>query len=874
MTRTNAIILTMVVGLGVAAAGCKRAVHANAPTPAPQAGAEDDYRKHEEWFMFQRTYPNNVIPVEARRKAWESLKQRGLLQPQSSAPSWNSVGPISTTADFSTDPLETGRINAVAVSPADQNVVLVGSAAGGVWRSSDAGATFVPVSDNNVDLAVGSISFAPSDPSIVYAGMGDPYNGILGTGVLKSTDEGQTWTRVDDGSLPQPGLVTRIKVDPLNPNRVYLAQYADFDLSNGVLFSSGFFLSTNGGVTWTKTFPGLPRDLVINPSNHEILYLAMSRVDQAPNLPGLFQSTDGGQTWGQILLLPYNPNQTFDVYSAMSADGQMLYVYSGGNVGNNFQLNLYLSTDGGKTFRPRSVSGIDPGQFGYNSYIEIDPNNPTTVYVGSRDVYKSTDGGGSSWVNLTKAFTETAQGFGFSPDKGISHADQHALTFVPGSSTNIYIGNDGGLSFSTDAGNSYVSLNTSLSLTMFYSIKMDPGNPLASYGGTQDNGVQRRVSGSVWNQMVTGDGGNLLISPKDDQTLLVTDDGANIFQFGTQGNFETVLASPQTFGEAGSSPRAAFLCPIFTDTVDSTIYFCTWRMFKSTDIGVTWNPTAGTTDLTKGVTANGPDVVTAGAVGPANPNIIYTGSAQGRVMVSQDGGAAWTDITGSLPNRSVSGIAVDSTDSATAYLTFSGYLAGHIFKTSDMGAKWTDITGNLPDLPVHCVLIDPRNPRALYVGNDIGVFQSAFGGPVWQPLINGIPPVMIQALSANQSGLIQAGTYGRGAYQITPALPPIPFTLTAAQASLTAAPGATVSVDLSINRIGGYTDKVVFAGPPGLPTGVKVKGAKQVSTKGSSAVFKLKLAANTTPGTYPLAFTAADSKIGLTQTASVVLTVQ
>src|SRR5262249_12520445 len=160
--------------------------------------------------------------------------------------------------------------NAIAVSPADPNVILVGSSAGGIWRSSDAGHTFVPASDSQVDLEVGSIAFAPSNPNIVYAGMGDFAGGLLGHGVLKSLDGGQTWARVDNSSLRGPGLVSGIGVDPGNPNLVYLSQYDV--LSGSSLFASGFNRSTDGGVNWTRTLGGLPTDLAVDQANPGTLY--------------------------------------------------------------------------------------------------------------------------------------------------------------------------------------------------------------------------------------------------------------------------------------------------------------------------------------------------------------------------------------------------------------------------------------------------------------------------------------------------------------------------------------------------------------------------------------------------------------------------
>jgi photosystem II stability/assembly factor-like uncharacterized protein len=875
MTRRRGLFAALILVVALVLSGCMK--RNGVPTPPPQQGESgDDYRRHEEWFRFQRMYPNKNVPTDARRKAWESLKKQRGLSPQATGPAWSSIGPISTTTDFPADPLETGRINSIAVSPANPQLVLVGGASGGIWRSTDAGNTFVPVSDDQVDLAVGSICFSASNPSVAYAGMGDPYGGILGTGVLKSIDAGQTWTRVDNGSLPEPGIVARIRVDPTNPDRVYLAQYAQ--LVNGELFASGFYFSTDGGVSWTSSLSGLPRDLVISPINPHVLYLTMIIVDQGQALgdAGLYESQDGGATWNSILALPFDFGGTDDVYTAVSTDGQTIYVYSGGTIGSSFQLDVKRSTDAGQTWSSRGTTGIDSGQFGYNSYLEVDPNNPNLVYVGSRDVYMSSDGGGSKWTNLTTSWTQGINGFGFSPATGLTHTDQHALTFVPGTPNAFYIGNDGGLSLSTDGGNTYASLNSSLSLTQFYSTALDPGNPNLSYGGSQDNGVQRRLSGfsasNAWNQMITGDGGPLLINPANTQMLFAADDGGNIFRYLDDGaTFDATIANDGTFGELGSDPRIAFVAPLFNDGVHPTMYFGTWRLFKSTNLGDSWVLTSQK-DLTKGITSSGPDVLTAGAVGPGDPNVIYTGSSQGRVMVSKDGGSKWTDITDNLPNRYVTWIAVDSGNPSTAYVTFSGYLSGHVFETTNMGATWTDISGNLPDLPINSLLIDPTNAGTLYIGNDIGVFQSVVGGSLWQPLSNGLPPAVAQALTANQSGLIQVGTYGRGAFQIIspPAQPG--FGLIPSSSFPVVSIGQSVQVQTNVVASGG------FAGPVNLTasivpanSGVSASFSPSPVNAGGSSTLNLATTPNVAAGVYTLTLTGTSG--GLTEMTTLTLNV-
>ncbi|HLM01697.1 MAG TPA: hypothetical protein VK400_11630, partial [Pyrinomonadaceae bacterium] len=281
------------------------------PVRQPRTAGEfaENAEARSEWFMFERTFPSGEVPTDARRRAWASRPVDARLDESSAAttaavPQWQSIGPQATESDIPNWGLTSGRINAIAVSPANPQLILIGAATGGIWRSTDGGTTFLPVTDSQVDLSVGSIAFAPSDNSIVYAGMGDKASNYFGSGVLKSTDGGQSWTRVSNATLPSPGRVSQIEVDAANPNRVYVAQYANRQ-GNGS-FASGFYYSTDGGVNWTKTISGLARDLVRHPTLPNTLYLGMARVDGAvPTTGGVFKSDNGGQSWTRIYTAPF-----------------------------------------------------------------------------------------------------------------------------------------------------------------------------------------------------------------------------------------------------------------------------------------------------------------------------------------------------------------------------------------------------------------------------------------------------------------------------------------------------------------------------------------------------------------------------------------
>ena len=723
-------------------------------------GDEADNEARNDWFLYPRQFPFGKIPAGARRRAWDAARpQAGLNTPQDESPRhWRNIGPVGVNSFFPNNWGKTsGRLNAIAVAPNDPNLLLLGSGTGGIWRSTDGGVNFAPVSDNASETNVGSIAFAPSQPAVVYASMGDAFNGYLGSGVLKSTDAGATWARVSNAAtLPEGSFNFKILVDPQDPNRVYLSQTSFNPRDGNAVIVGGIFISTDGGVNWTKTFDGQCRDLAINPADPNILYLAARRFQVAGSATtGVYRSTNRGQTWSLLLASPLaTPSDTR--LAVTPADPQRIYFYTGLTTGS---LQVLVSADGGANWTNRGANGIDPGQFAYNSYIVADPANPNTLYVGSRDVYKSVDGG-VSWTNITRSFN--GANFGYTPTQSNAHPDQHAFAFAPNDPNTIYVGNDGGIYKSTNAGAGFTSLNATLSLSQAVGFTLHPTDNSISYMGTQDNGSQRRLSGTDWREFSTGDGGNNVVPAISASKVFSTYVYGSVSRFGNNGQtFEGQVGTEATFGESATTPRIAFYPPFVGNGVDDTIYFGTYRLFVSANLGASWTAPAGVTDLTTG----GTDVLNAIAVAKSNINVIYTGSRSGRAMRSNDGGVNWTNITTGLPARTITAIKVSPTNPATAWLAVSGFGSGHIFKTSDSGATWVNISGDLPNIPVTAILPDPLDSATLYLGTDLGVFRSPAGGNTWTHFNFGIPPVPVTQLVANTKNRIMAATYGRGIYE-------------------------------------------------------------------------------------------------------------
>lgn len=721
--------------------------------PKTEGEFEGDQQQREDWFIRQRMYPFNKIPDDARRKAW--LSRPAEFRPNSinAGTTWKSIGPLPTTSAFPANwGVTSGRINAIAVHPTNSQIVLIGGATGGVWRSADGGATFVSTSDNQVDLAVGSIVFAPSNPNIVYAGMGDKASSYLGSGVLRSTDAGLTWTRVSNATLPSPGQISKVEVDPTDANRVYVAQYTQ--LQGGTVFTSGFYFSTDGGVSWTGTLSGGARDLVRHPTEAQTLFLAMGSV--AVGNPGIYKSINGGMTWNPIYTAPQGGMIRVAV---APSNGNIIYVLAS----DAPRPRLEVTTNGGGMWTNLGSATFDVGQFNYNCYLFVHPTDSNTVYVGTRDVWRSTNGG-VNFANITKNFS-LAGAYNPAAFGANAHPDQHHFYISPANPNLIYVANDGGVWKSTDGAATFQTMNSTLGLTMFVGISLHPTNAALMYGGTQDNGTQRRTGAATWHEFSGGDGGLSVIDPVDPSIVYTSYVNGIMSRFQTNGTAYDANIGCQSLTPPVcpnfNDDRVAFYPPFRGNRLNSNLYFGTYRLYISTNRGDVWTAPGGAVDLTNG------GLLSAIGVGPANINTIYTGSNDGRVMVSTNAGVNWEQRTTGLPNRFIKSIIVSRTNSDVAYLTVSGFGSGHVFKTGNAGMNWTDISNNLPDIPTNTLLVDPQNPTTLYVGTDIGVFRSTNDGGAWAGFNSGLPPVIVNEFDSQATGLIVAGTYGRGAYELT-----------------------------------------------------------------------------------------------------------
>ncbi len=755
------------------------------------ADDEEGPARRADYFFEQRAFPLHSLPTGARLKALE-YTARMPLHVASPGATWQLVGPApmknSYLGGVKVD--VSGRVTALAVDPSDSsgNTVYLGAAQGGVWKTTNGGDSWTPLTDKQASLAIGAIALAPSNPQIIYVGTGEPNSGLdsyYGAGILKSTDGGATWTRLGANEFTGAGI-SAIVVHPTNPNLVYVASSAK--VIGGRAPTTGIFRSTDGGQTWT----GLlgcngcsASDLVMSPDNSQTLYAAFDGI-------GIYKTTDGGANWNKLSngLTGFNFGR---IELGIGSKNGQDYLYAGFHVMIQGQYDgpgLFRSTDGGASWTQFATPypNYCTQQCWYDNVIGVDPNDATIIYLGGSAAYnfrvspptikqvfvKNTDGGTTStWYDLTPQT-------GGAANKSL-HPDAHAIAFGPDGS--IWVGTDGGVARSRDGGLTWEHKNTNLATLQFTGIAVHPTDSSVLFGGMQDNNkAVYSGSGTTWNARDAGDGGFAVIDPYDPKYFYGSRFGIS-FQRNDQSGDEPNAPNwnvdwPVKTNGIDPNDRALFYAPFAADpSTAGVLYYGTYRLYRTTDRGESWTAISG--DLT----ASQYGKISAIAVAPSASGTVYVGSSDGKVHVTTNAGSGntFTDITRSpLPGRYVSDLAVDPQNDQVAYVTFSGFNSntpgspGHVFKTTDRGATWSDISGNLPDIPVSTIVLDGGT---LYVGTDTGVYVSENGGATWSAFNDGLPLVAVVDLALFDHGgnkILFAATHGRSVWKIALSSSPPP----------------------------------------------------------------------------------------------------
>ena len=710
---------------------------------------EEKEEKPHDWFYMQRAYPYRLINEQVRQVAYRQALAMHEQYPEQNG-DWIQKGPTNIG----------GRITGIALDPTDGNIIYAGAADGGVLKSNDGGVTWTMLTDHFSTLSVGDVAIDPNDPNTVYVGLGEANlagDNYDGDGLYRTTDGGASWTNI---GLARVKRIGRVAVHPTNSNIIFVAgagaQYSA-DTARGV------YRTTDGGVTWEKVLfvsdSTSAIDLRIHPDHPDTVYAAMWERMRSPirrkaggPTSGIYRSTDMGATWTELTNgLPSGRDKGRIGIDLCQSSPQVLYAIYTDSVG--YFKAVYKTTDGGNSWALTAGQPPDELYYSFGWYfgqIRVHPLNSDIVYVLGVPLYRTTNGG-NTWYDVS----------------GGQHVDHHALEFDNTNTDHIVDGNDGGVYYSTNGGTVWTK-SYNLPITQFYAATIDRLNPARTYGGTQDNGTLRTLTGNVddWQMILGGDGFYCIVDYTDANTIYAEYQWGNLMK-STDGGYDFYYAMDGISG----SDRTNWSTPVVMDSNNPLVlYYGSNRLYKTTDGAGYWYAISG--DLTNGPGSGSLTygTITTIAAAQTNGNVIYVGTDDANVWVTTNGGADWTSINTGLPDRWVTRVAVDPYDEAIAYVTFSGYRYDsplpHVYRTTDYGGAWTDISSNLPEVPVNVIVVDPQNSSTLYIGTDYGVYYTTDTGGSWLPLGSGLPFSAVDDLVLhNGTRVLRAATHGRSFFE-------------------------------------------------------------------------------------------------------------
>jgi len=675
-------------------------------------------------------------------------------------------------------PYRGGRALAVAGVPGEQGVFYFGAAAGGVWKTTDFGATWKPIFDSQKIASIGAIAVAPSNHNVVYVGTGEGAlrgNITFGDGVYKSTDAGKTWTNIGLHDTRQIGALI---IDPNNPDIVLVAAIGHAFGSNA---ERGVFRTIDGGKSWAKVLYKNDKtgaiDVTFDPHDPKIVYAALWQVLRQPwNFAsggpgsGLYRSADGGATWTELHGhgLPDGTLGRIDV-SVSAADSKRVYAMIEAKDGG-----LYRSDDRGATWERINQDGRIRQRAWYFSKIYADPQAVDTVYALNTGMLRSKDGGRS--FNLVSA----------------THGDHHALWIDPADPKRLINANDGGASISLDGGDTW-STQDNQPTAQFYHVAADNRFPYWVYGAQQDNSNlavasfddQGVIGPRDWYPAGGGESGFVVPDPRNPQ-IIYSDAENGITRFDrTAMQAQDISAFPvdNSGHPAGElEHRFNWTSPLMLSPHDpDALYAASEVVWKTTNHGLSWkiiSPDLTRNDKTKQQASGGPltkditsveyyDTIFALAESPRAKGMLWAGTDDGLVQLTQDDGAHWSQLAPhDLPAwSSIDMIEPSPHDQNVAYIAVDRHksddIAPYAWKTANAGRTWTPISGGLPHgAVVHVVREDPVRRGMLYAGTELGVFVSFDDGAHWQSLQLNLPVTPVHDLIVKGDDLVVA-THGR-----------------------------------------------------------------------------------------------------------------
>ncbi len=708
------------------------------------------YKPFKRWEYFWQHFMDEEGYLPAPKEIWNAwqAKQNSAFAKNPTS-NWTSVGPESPGV-FPGQLSGTGRINAIAVDPNDENTWYIGAPAGGIWKSTNAGDSWENLFDEFPQIGVSAIAIDPNNSDIIYVGTGDDdaYDSYS-IGIFKSLDGGQTWneTGINPETTDIASLISEVIIDPTNSDILWAAT------------SDGLFKTVNGGDTWDRMRNGYIADLELKPNDPNTIYTVTNAyILGGGNNTTYYRSTNGGQDFEEIGTEDLPANNGRVLLAVTPADPELIYVLSTntGSEAYSYQ-GFYKSTDGGDSFEVALNRDdiIESRQAWFDLALEVSPTNPDEVYMGCLNIWKTTDGG-DNFDKLNEWFIE---------DEAYSHADIHTIKIF---GDKVFACTDGGIYVSEDGGQTFVDKTANAAVGQFYRLSVAPGNSGIMTGGLQDNGGQI-LGGSAWNNYHGGDGMDNVIDPNNPSLVY------GFTQFG--GSLNVSADSGESLGRFGpprdenNRPQQGNWITPLAIAPDGEVYSGFDALYRFTGSG--WEKAS--LGLGEGVD----DI----EISTTDPQVMYV-AQESDLYYTEDAGASFLRVA-TLPSP-IADIAINSNDNLISYVVTSSRVGtAQRFQPADRGVfKITidgndgiveEITNNLPEDQAYFSIVhqgrNSNNP--IYVGTSLGVYRLDDTLTEWEDYFTGLPNTTVSDLGISlDDGIIAASTYGRGVW-----VSPIPVEL-------------------------------------------------------------------------------------------------